>query len=80
MKISEAISICTKNGIRVYGVNSKGKMYVQSEEDIQGSVKPRITASKINHLSNEDLNKAVTKTYFFYAGIIINKIKDKTPN
>jgi len=76
MNISKAMGICHSEGIRIYGTNSKSKLFVQVEEDIANSPKPKITASKKLHNSKEDLNDAVTLTYFHYA----NKIMDLKKN
>lgn len=60
MSISEAISICLKNNTRVYPVIAGNNHKVQV--DLNGKIK---TFDKL--LTQSKLNKALEKTYFFYA-------------
>lgn len=73
MNISEAMSLCHKNNIKVYGVNKKGKLFVQVED----SITKKITPSSKNHSTMIKLNEAVSKTYFYFAEKLVNKKKDK---
>jgi hypothetical protein len=68
MTLSQAMSICHRNKIIAYGVNKKGKLFVEVVE------KKVTTKSKKLHNSNESLNDAVSKTYLFYA----NKLTQET--
>lgn len=65
------MAICHKNNIKVYGVNTKGKMFVVVEEKTEEMHQPKKTPSKHLHNSSESLNEAVEKTYVFYANKII---------
>ena len=58
--ISEAMSVCMKNGIRVYPIRSEGfwKVQVVNKKDVN-------TFSKKLYSSNE-VNEAVAKTYIYY--------------
>lgn len=66
MSINEAMSICIKNHIKVYGVKRGNEFFVEINE------RGKKTPSKIRYKSNKELNEAVKKTYFYFAKKILS--------
>lgn len=71
MDVNKAVKICHDDGLKVWGVNSKGKMFVQVSEVIEGLPKPKITSSNKIHSSHDSLNKAISDTYIYFANKIL---------
>lgn len=66
MEIAEAMYICIKNNIKVYPIIVGYKFKI--EVSINGNIK---LYDKI--LTSKEVNKAMTKTYIFYAKKFFNK-------
>jgi|TARA_R110001592_G_scaffold358729_1_gene664013 hypothetical protein len=76
MKISEAMAICHKNGIKIYGYKFKKKHKNWGKYNVEVEENEIVKKSKILHDSNKELNIAVTKTYIFYANTILKEFQD----
>lgn len=75
MSINEAMQICIKNNVKVYGVKRGSEFFVEINE------KGKKTSSKIRYNNNKDLNEAVKKTYIHFANkILLNKPENKEQN
>ena len=61
MKISEAMAICHKNGIKIYGYKFKKKHKNWGKYNVEVEENEILKKSKILHDSNKELNIAVTK-------------------
>lgn len=62
MEVSRAMSICIKNGIKIYPVSDKLYFYVEYRKNDDKPI-----TSKIRHLKPKEINEALVETYIYYA-------------